>query len=387
MAGIMTTRTGAERATRIVRVPLGERTYDVHVGPGLLATAGDVIAPLLKRPFAAIVTDETVAGLHLAALAASLERAGIRTEIIALPPGEATKSFAHLEDLLSRLIDADVERSDLVLALGGGVIGDLAGFAAAILRRGVDFVQIPTTLLAQVDSSVGGKTAIDVAQGKNLIGAFHQPRLVLADTAVLATLPPRELRAGYAEVVKYGLIDDPAFFEWLEANGPALLAGDADLTTAAVSRSVEAKARVVAADEREGGRRALLNLGHTFGHALETAIGYDGALLLHGEAVAAGMGIAFDVSVRLGLCPEGDAARAKTHLRNAGLPAGLADVETMTGRTLPDAGELIRLMGQDKKVAQGRITFILTQGIGRAFIARDTDMNAVAAVLADRKAA
>lgn len=371
---------------QVVHVPLGARSYDVVVGPGLLAQAGSAIAPLLKRPFAAIVTDETVAALHLEALTGSLARAGIESRAIVLPPGEGTKSFAHLEALLTQLIDAGVERTDMVLALGGGVIGDLAGFAAAILRRGVDFIQIPTTLLAQVDSSVGGKTAIDMPQGKNLVGAFHQPRLVLADTGLLATLPAREVRAGYAEVVKYGLIDDAPFFDWLEANAAALLGGDTAARTQAVARSVAAKARVVAADERESGQRALLNLGHTFGHALETALGYDGALLLHGEAVAAGMGLAFDLSVRLGLCPAADAARAKAHLRASGLPAGLADVEKLAGRALPDADELIRLMAQDKKVAQGRITFILTRGIGRAFIARDTDMDAVAALLGERQA-
>ncbi len=385
MAGDMTDDPSST-AARTVHVPLDERAYDVRVGPGLLAAAGDEIKPLLKRDFVAIVTDRTVADLHLGTLTASLDTAGIRHETVILPPGEETKSFSHLEGLLARLMDAGVERSDLVLALGGGVIGDLAGFAAAILRRGVDFLQLPTTLLAQVDSSVGGKTAIDVPQGKNLVGAFHQPRLVLADTGVLATLPPRELRAGYAEVVKYGLIDDPDFFQWLEKNGADLLAGNDDLRAEAVMRSVAAKARVVVADERESGQRALLNLGHTFAHALETAAGYSGDLL-HGEAVAAGMGLAFDLSVKLGLCPGQDAERAKSHLRASDLPAGLADLRRDRGLDIPGADELIRLMGQDKKVSGGKITFILARGIGKAFIARDVDMDAVETLLGERQAA
>lgn len=369
-----------------VPVSLGDRSYDVLIGSGLLADAAASIAPLLNRPFVPVVTDETVAGLHLETLTRSLEAQDIKTVPIVLPAGEATKSFRHLEELLSALMDAGVERTDMVIALGGGVIGDLAGFAAAILRRGVDFIQIPTTLLAQVDSSVGGKTAIDVPQGKNLVGAFHQPRLVLADTGVLATLSDRELRAGYAEVAKYGLIDDAEFFSWLEQNGPALLAGDEALRAQAVMHSVSAKARVVAADEREGGQRALLNLGHTFGHALETAAGYSGDLL-HGEAVAAGMGIAFDVSVHLGLCPADNAQRAKAHLRACGLPASLSDLEQRNSLAIPDTDELIRLMGQDKKVSQGRITFILTQGIGRSFICKDADMTRIAEVLSERRAA
>lgn len=380
MAAIMTT------ASHTVPVSLGDRSYDVLIGAGLLARAGSTIAPLLKRPFAPIVTDETVAALHLETLTKSLNAAGIRTVPVILPPGEATKSFQHLEELLAALMDAGVERSDMVIAFGGGVIGDLAGFAAAILRRGVDFIQVPTTLLAQVDSSVGGKTAIDVPQGKNLIGAFHQPRLVLADTGVLGTLTMRDLRAGYAEVVKYGLIDDLDFFTWLEANGTALIEGDEDLRAQAVRHSVAAKARVVAADEREGGQRALLNLGHTFGHALETAAGYSGDLL-HGEAVAAGMGIAFDVSAHMGLCPPEDAARAKAHLRAAGLPAGISDLEQRNSLDVPDTEELIRLMGQDKKVSGGKITFILARGIGRSFIATDVDMTHVADVLSKRQAA
>ncbi|MEQ8745873.1 3-dehydroquinate synthase [Pyruvatibacter sp.] len=369
-----------------VPVSLGDRSYDVRIGSGLLQAAAGHIQPLLKRPFVLIVTDATVAALHLEPLTRALNDADIKTLPIVLPAGEATKSFAHLEDLLSQLIDAGVERTDMIIALGGGVIGDLAGFAAAILRRGVDFIQIPTTLLAQVDSSVGGKTAIDMAQGKNLVGAFHQPRLVLADIDVLATLDKRELRAGYAEVVKYGLIDDPEFFAWLETNGAQLLDGDTDTRIQAVRRSIAAKARVVAADEREGGQRALLNLGHTFGHALETAAGYSGDLL-HGEAVAAGMGIAFDVSVHLGFCPADDAERAKAHLRASGLPAGITDLEKSNRLKVPDADDLIRLMGQDKKVSGGKITFILARGIGQSFIAPDIDMEKVAQVLSNKEAA
>lgn len=369
-----------------VPVSLGDRSYDVRIGSGLLQAAAGHIQPLLKRPFVLIVTDATVAALHLEPLTRALNDADIKTLPIVLPAGEATKSFAHLEDLLSQLIDAGVERTDMIVALGGGVIGDLAGFAAAILRRGVDFIQIPTTLLAQVDSSVGGKTAIDMAQGKNLVGAFHQPRLVLADIDVLATLDKRELRAGYAEVVKYGLIDDPEFFAWLETNGAQLLDGDTDTRIQAVRRSIAAKARVVAADEREGGQRALLNLGHTFGHALETAAGYSGDLL-HGEAVAAGMGIAFDVSVHLGFCPADDAERAKAHLRASGLPAGITDLEKSNRLKVPDADDLIRLMGQDKKVSGGKITFILARGIGQSFIASDIDMEKVAQVLSNKEAA
>ncbi len=385
MPTIMTS-TPPTSPAHIVPVSLGDRSYEVRIASGLMARAGAEIAPLLKRPFVPVVTDATVAALHLKALTSSLEAEGIKSLPIILPAGEATKSFKHLEDLLGQLMDAGVERSDMVVALGGGVIGDLAGFAAAILRRGVDFIQIPTTLLAQVDSSVGGKTAIDVPQGKNLIGAFHQPRLVLADIDVLATLNARELRAGYAEVVKYGLIDDADFFKWLEANGPKLLDGDADLRSEAVRHSVAAKARVVAADEREGGQRALLNLGHTFGHALETAAGYSGDLL-HGEAVAAGMGIAFDVSVQLGLCPKADAERAKAHLRACDLPASISDLEKRNSLIIPDTDELIRLMGQDKKVSGGKITFILSRGIGKSFVATDVDMEMVARVLSERLAA
>jgi 3-dehydroquinate synthase len=368
--------------TRTVAVALGARSYEVRIGPGLLARAGDEIAPLLARPRVAVITDETVAALHLPALSAALSAAGIAATALALSPGEATKGWAGLERAVEWLIAERVERRDLVLALGGGVIGDLAGFAAAILRRGVRFVQVPTTLLAQVDSSVGGKTGINSARGKNLIGAFHQPSLVLADTGLLDTLPRREFLAGYAEVVKYGLLGDAAFFAWLEGAGPALAAGDAAARVRAVARSVEMKAEIVARDETEAGERALLNLGHTFGHALEAATGYS-ARLLHGEAVALGLGLAFDLSARLGLCPPQEAARVRAHLAAMGLPVALAQVPG--GLPGPDA--LLDLMAQDKKVIDGRLRFVLARGIGRAFVAGDVPPGEVRALLAEALAA
>jgi len=353
-------------AVDTVHVALGARSYDVLVGEGLLAQAGALLRPMLKRPRTVIVTDANVASRQLPVLTASLDAHGIAHQAIVLPPGEATKNFGELARLLDRLIEARVERNDIIVALGGGVIGDLAGFAAAILRRGVDFVQIPTTLLAQVDSSVGGKTAIDTPAGKNLVGAFHQPRLVLADIDALDTLPRREVLCGYAEVVKYGLLGDAGFFAWLEANGETLLAGDKASRRHAVAASVAHKARVVEGDEREtGGQRALLNLGHTFGHALEVEAGL-GDALLHGEAVAVGMVLAFDLSVRLGLCPAADALRVRAHLRRVGLP-----VEPRLDNRWPDAKALINHMAQDKKVSGGRLTFILARGIGQAFVTSD----------------
>ena len=351
---------------RTVRVGLGERSYDIVIGEDLLASAGAHLKDVLSRPRAVIVTDENVAGRHLEAFARSCGESGIGTESIVLPAGEATKSFDQLEKLTGELIDAKVGRDDMVVALGGGVIGDLAGFAASILRRGVDFIQAPTTLLAQVDSSVGGKTAINVPQGKNLIGAFHQPRLVLADVSALDTLPPREVLAGYAEVVKYGLLGDQPFFEWLEANGQAVIDGDRTARIEAVARSCEAKAKIVAADEREGGVRALLNLGHTFGHALEAEAGFDGTLL-HGEAVAIGMIQAFELSVRLGLCPGQDAERVRRHFKAVGLPTDPAD----RGLDGVPASRLLDHMAQDKKVRDGRLTFIMARRIGEAFVTRD----------------
>ncbi len=346
-----------------VPVDLGERSYDIVVGSGLLARAGQELAPLLRRPQTIIITDANLAATpHLGVLEQSLEAAGIDHGRIVVPPGETTKSMGQLGELLERVLDQGVDRATTILALGGGVIGDLAGFAAAILLRGLDCVQVPTTLLAQVDSAIGGKTGINTRHGKNLVGAFHQPRLVLADTAVLASLPPRELRAGYAEVVKYGLIDRPEFFAWLEAHGHDVIAGDAAAQQYAVRESCRAKAAVVAADEREGGVRALLNLGHTFAHGLEVACGY-GDELLHGEAVAVGMVLAFDLSVRLGLCPAADADRARAHLAAVGLPVTLGSIKA-TGF---DLEALVVAMNYDKKVQAGRPRFVLTRGIGRAF--------------------
>ena len=364
--------------TETLTVALGARAYDIRIGPCLLALAGAEIAPILARPRVAIVTDETVAALHLDALKAGLAAEGIAAEAIILPPGEATKSIANYERVLSALLDMKIARDDMVVAFGGGVIGDLAGFAAATLRRGVDFIQIPTTLLAQVDSSVGGKTGINAPQGKNLIGAFHQPRLALADTDVLNTLSGREFLAGYSETVKYGLLGDAAFFEWLEAEGPALRAGDQTARIRAIRRACEMKAEIVARDETEQGDRALLNLGHTFGHALEAATGYT-QRLLHGEGVSVGMALAFETSMRLGLCSQETPSRVREHLRAMGMKTTLADI----GADLPDAAGLIRLMGQDKKVKDGKLVFILTRGIGEAFVAPDVDVSVVEGVLRD----
>jgi 3-dehydroquinate synthase len=351
--------TGAARLT----VDLGARSYDIVIGSGLLARAGAALARIVRRPDAIIVTDANLAGTpHLEVLERSLEAVGIARRCVVLPPGEATKSMAQLAELLDRLLDLGIDRATTIVAFGGGVIGDLAGFAAAIVLRGVAHVQIPTTLLAQVDSAIGGKTGINTGHGKNLVGAFYQPRLVLADTAVLASLPPRELRAGYAEVVKYGLIDRPEFFAWLEAHGREVLAGDAAAQQRAVLESCRAKAAVVAADERESGVRALLNLGHTFAHALEAACGYDDELR-HGEAVALGMVLAFELSVRLGLCPAADAERVRAHLAAVGLPTTLGAVRPEGFAT----ETLLAAMGHDKKAEAGRPRFVLTRGIGRAF--------------------
>jgi 3-dehydroquinate synthase len=362
----------------LVNLALGERSYDIHVGPNLLAFAGATMRPLLPQPRVFVVTDSTVAGQHLPALEASLEQAGIGYTVEVLPPGEATKDFAHLEGLLDAMQEADCERGTTVVAFGGGVIGDLAGFAASIFLRGVPFIQIPTTLLAQVDSSVGGKTAIDTRWGKNMVGSFYQPRLVLADIDLLATLPERQLRAGYAEIVKYGLIDDADFFSWLETHGAALLAGDAAARGEAVYRSCLSKARIVAEDEREGGRRALLNLGHTFAHALETEAGF-GDLLLHGEAVSIGLVLAFALSVRRGLCPPGDLARLRRHLSATGMPVR---PPPLPGKTW-DPARLVAHMSSDKKVRDGRIAFVVAGGIGRAMLSRDIPASEAAAVLGE----
>ena len=364
-----------------VAVPLPGRTYDIRIGAGLLSRAGGEIRPLLRRPRVAVVTETRVAGLHLAALTAGLEAAGIVASVLALPPGEATKGWDELRRTVEWLLSEKVARDDLVVAFGGGVIGDLAGFAAAILRRGVGYVQIPTTLLAQVDSSVGGKTGINSPLGKNLVGAFHQPRLVLADTALLGTLPPRDFRAGYGEVVKYGLLGDAGFFAWLEANAPGLAAGEPSARIHAVRRSCEMKAELVVRDETEQGDRALLNLGHTFGHALEAATGYSDRLL-HGEAVAIGCLLAFEVSAALGLCPQEAPSRVAAHFAAMGLKRSLADIPG----DLPDADGLVALMEQDKKVRAGRIAFVLVHDIGRAFVTRHADLAVVRRVLADRLA-
>ncbi|WP_225770156.1 3-dehydroquinate synthase [Inquilinus sp. Marseille-Q2685] len=363
-----------------IRVGLGPRSYDIVIGPGALAEAGQRIAALGRGRRVIVVADARVAGLHGAALEASLAAAGIVAETLTVPPGEATKSMAVLADLLDRILALGIERRTLLVALGGGVVGDLAGFAAATALRGLDFVQIPTTLLAQVDSSVGGKTGVNSKHGKNLIGAFHQPLLVLADTALLATLPARELRAGYAEVAKYGALGDARFFAWLEENGPKLLAGDGDAMIWAVKRSCEMKAEIVGEDEREAARRALLNLGHTFGHALEAETGY-GDALLHGEAVAIGMVMAFDLSVRLGLCPAADRDRLARHLEAMGLPTRPARDRAWS------VGALLHHMTRDKKVRDGRMTFILVRGIGQAFVTSEVPVEPVAAVLADAIAA
>ena len=363
-------------------VELGARSYDILVGDGLLATAGQRMAPLLRAPRVAVVSDETVAELYLDELMRALSAADIEARSYVVPAGEGTKDFGHLSSLVERLLADKIERSTSLVALGGGVIGDLTGFAAAVTLRGLDFVQIPTSLLAQVDSSVGGKTGINTPQGKNLVGAFHQPRLVLADSGVLESLPRRHMQAGYAEIAKVGLIDDPEFFGWLEGHGAAVVEAEPEPLRRAVSQACAAKARVVAADEREAGQRALLNLGHTFGHALEAEVGY-GDELLHGEAVAIGMVMAFELSARLGLCPAADAARVRRHIAAVGLPTGL---DALPGRSW-DPATLIEHMSRDKKVRQGRISFVLARGIGQAFLSDDVELDEVAALLSTAAAA
>jgi 3-dehydroquinate synthase len=358
-----------------ITVGLGERAYDIHVGAGMLVRAGELLKPL-ARGVVPVVTDSHVAELHLPRLQESLRKAGIDARAVVMPPGEVSKSFSGLERLCGALLEMEVDRKGLVIALGGGVIGDLTGFAAGVLKRGVAFAQIPTTLLAQVDSSVGGKTAINAPQGKNLVGLFHQPRIVIADTALLQTLPQRELLSGYAEVVKYGALGDAQFFEWLEANGAKALAGDEKAMVEAVAHSCRMKAEIVARDERETGERALLNLGHTFGHALEAATGFSDRLT-HGEGVAIGMALAFRLSVKLELCPGQDAERFVRHLKAAGLPSAIADI----AGSRPGTGELIRHMAHDKKVTDGKLTFILLHGLGQAFVTRDVPLDAVKDVL------
>ena len=368
-------RAGGDLTT--VRVELGSRGYDIRVGRHLYEHVGSFVRPLLNGKRIIVVSDENVARDHWPRLSAGLAADGIEAPLIVLPPGEATKDFTHLEELLERVLDLRPERGSMLLAFGGGVIGDLTGLAASLVLRGIDLIQAPTTLLAQVDSAIGGKTGINTRHGKNLVGAFYQPRLVLADLDTLATLPRREFLAGYAEVVKYGLVDDPAFFVWLEENGARVTDGEGGARGEAVVRSCRAKARVIAADEREAGRRALLNLGHTFGHALEAATGF-GQTLLHGEAVAIGLVLAFDLSARLGLCPAEDALRVRRHLAAMGLPVAPPRISAGGALQIED---LTALMGQDKKVRNGRITFVLARGIGRAFIAHEVDPQAVRATL------
>lgn len=354
-----------------VEVALGDRAYDIVIGRGVLASLGERVAALRPGVRTAIVTDRTVAKYWLEPTEASLAAAAIPTSRIVVEEGEISKTYAGLEKVSEALIAAKIERNDLVIALGGGVVGDLAGFAAAILRRGVDFVQVPTSLLAQVDSSVGGKTGINSPQGKNLLGAFHQPVLVIADTAVLDTLSPRQFRAGYAEVAKYGVLGDEAFFSWLEKNHSDIVKGGS-AREHAIATSCRAKAAIVSRDERETGERALLNLGHTFGHALEAATGFSDRLF-HGEGVAIGMTLAAHFSAKLGMVGEADAARVERHLIDAGLPTRLQDIAGFAQEGLADADALMALMAQDKKVKRGKLTFILLEAVGRAVIAKDVE--------------
>ncbi len=375
---------GAEiSATASISVPLGARSYDIHVGRGLLGRAGELLAPVLRQRRVFIVTDDNVGRIYLEPFVASLQASHIKAVYLAVAAGETSKDFGQLARLLDAMLAAKCERSTTVVGLGGGVVGDLAGFAASVLLRGVDFIQVPTTLLAQVDSSVGGKTGINTSAGKNLIGTFYQPRLVIADTDVLATLPQRQLLAGYAEVAKYGLLGDAGFWAWLEKNGPAALGDNGhEQIRHCIITSCEAKARIVAADERESGVRALLNLGHTFGHALEAEAGYN-ETLLHGEAVAIGMNLAFDLSVRLGLCPPEDAARVRRHFTAIGLPTAPPKAGAR-GPITPDA--LMAHMTQDKKVENGAVRFVLVRRIGEAFLTGDVPLarvrETVAAALA-----
>src|SRR5690242_1762613 len=366
----------------LVDVALGDRAYDIIIGRDVLPSLGARIAAIRPGVRTAIVTDRTVAKHWLAPTEASLAQADISTSSIVVEEGEGSKSYAGLEKVSEALIAAKIERNDLVIALGGGVVGDLAGFAAAILRRGVDFVQVPTSLLAQVDSSVGGKTGINSPQGKNLLGAFHQPVLVIADTAVLDTLSPRQFRAGYAEIAKYGVLGDEAFFAWLENNHSDIAKGGS-AREHAIATSCRAKAGVVSRDERETGERALLNLGHTFGHALEAATGFSDRLF-HGEGVAIGMTLAAQFSAKLGMIGEADASRVERHLAEVGLPTRLQDIAGFAQEGLADADALMTLMAQDKKVRRGKLTFILLEAIGRAVIARDVEPTRVRDFLKDK---
>ncbi len=368
----------SELIAKTVTVGLGERSYDIHIGHGLLNRLGALLTPLVKRPRIFVLTDETVAGLHLKALETGLQGSGISPFVFTVPAGEKTKNWDQLGEILNWLLDEGAGRDDVLIAFGGGVIGDLTGLAAALLKRGMGLVQVPTTLLAQVDSSVGGKTAVNTVHGKNLVGAFYQPRLVIADTALLSTLPERERRAGYAEIIKYGLIDDASFVDWLEANGKAVMALEPEAIAHAVSVSCQAKARIVSQDEREGGVRAMLNLGHTFGHTLEAANQY-GPALLHGEAVGTGMSLALRYSVRLGLMERSVADRACALLKAGGLEP---DLSKLAGGPYV-AAELTEAMRQDKKVRAGRVPLILARGIGKAFIHPDADLSDVTDFLAE----
>ena len=369
--------TAADTVT--VPVSLGDRSYEILIGKGLIARAGEEIGKRLKGRRVAVVTDENVADAHLKNLETALFLQGFDVTSIVVKPGEKSKSFSVLETVTNAVLEARLERGDALIAFGGGVVGDLSGFVAGIVRRGMNFVQMPTSLLAQVDSSVGGKTGINTQYGKNLVGVFYQPQLVLADTDVLDTLSAREFRAGYAEVAKYGLIDRPDFFTWLEKNWKEVFAGGA-ARTEAIAESCRSKAAVVARDEHENGDRALLNLGHTFGHALETATGYDSSRLVHGEGVAIGMALAHRFSVKMNLCGVEDAERVEAHLQAVGLPISLKDVPG----GLPDAEKLMDYIAQDKKVSRGALTFILTRGIGQSFIAKDVPPAAVLEFLKER---
>jgi 3-dehydroquinate synthase len=358
----------------------GFRPYEVVIGRGLMPELGSRIASMAQGR-TVIVTDETVAALHGPAVLAALEAAGVRARLLTVPPGEASKSFAELERVIDRLLAFGLDRRDLIVALGGGVVGDLAGLAAALYMRGIDFVQVPTTLLAQVDSSVGGKTAIDTPRGKNLVGAFHQPRLVAADIDHLATLPARQLRSGWAEVLKHGLICDAAFFDWLAGEGAVGASGDPAALTRAVVRSVKIKSAIVGEDEKEAGRRALLNLGHTFGHAIEAELGFDEARITHGEAVALGCAMAFRFSAFTGVCEAVEAERVETAIAAAGLPTRLATVGTLSTEAL------IKRMAGDKKAEGGRLTLILARAVGEAFVDKAVDRPTLAAFLKSEGAA
>jgi 3-dehydroquinate synthase len=363
-----------------VHVPLGDRAYDIQIGQGLLGKSAQYIRPFLRRSKVVIVTDSIVERLHLSSLEEALNKSGIAHSTLTLPAGENTKSWPFLSQTIDFFLNENVERSDVVIALGGGVIGDLVGFAAAILRRGVRFIQIPTSLLAQVDSSVGGKTGINTQQGKNLVGAFHQPILVLADIDVLNTLTRRNFIAGYGEVVKYGLLGDESFFTWLEKNGPSLAKGDIFARIEAVRISCQMKADIIVRDETEQGERALLNLGHTFCHALEAAAGYSDKLL-HGEGVAIGCALAFETSARLGLCSQEDPSRLRAHFRAMGMKTDICDIDG----EMPNATELLALMGQDKKVVGGQLNYIMVSGIGQSFMTSDVPTEIVLSVLHDAK--